>query len=162
MTEWYQIIPFCSGSAGQWHTWAAIFGGLYRKSTLPYRGAPTARYYSPLLIAPSHETLSSRHLLALALPLPLCGLIHGGLLRIVTERDFIPTTQWCVRHSHSTRPLARPLREANAAAARTHGRGNTPGQHPSRREHATVLVGMLCAHNGTKHQQKHKHTAHSS
>jgi hypothetical protein len=78
------------------------------------------------------------------------------------ERYFISTTQWCVRHSPSTRRLARPLREANAAAARTHGRGNTLGQHPSRREHAVVLVGMLCAPNGTKHQQKHKYTAHSS
>ena len=73
-------------------------------------------------------------------------------MRSLCNFYFIPTTQWCVCHSHSTRPLARPLREANAAAARTHGRGNTPGQHPSRREHATVLFGMLCAHNGTKHR----------
>ena len=35
------------------------------------------------------------------------------------------TTQWCVRHSPSARPLARPPREAFAAASRTHG----PWQH---------------------------------
>ena len=72
------------------------------------------------------------------------------------------TTQWCVRHSPSTRPLARPPGEAFAAASRTHGHGSTHGQHPSRREHATVLVGVLCATNGTQHQQRHKHTTHSS
>ena len=79
-----------------------------------------------------------------------------------TKRDFISTTQWCVRHSPSARPLARPPREAFAAASRTHGHGSTHGQHPSRREHATVLVGVLCATNGTQHQQRHKHTTHSS
>jgi hypothetical protein len=83
---------------------------------------------------------------------------------MIRRKKKIPlmTTQWCVRHSPSTRPLARPPGEAFAAASRTHGHGSTHGQHPSRREHATVLVGVLCATNGTQHQQRHKHTTHSS
>ena len=62
-------------------------------------------------------------------------------------------------------PARWPGRQAKrliAAALRTHGHGSTHGQHPSRREHATVLVGVLCATNGTPHQQRHKHTTHSS
>ena len=80
-------------------------------------------------------------------------------LKKQTDKPMVCAKPLC---SPSTRSLARPPGEAFAAASRTHGHGNTHGQHPSRREHATVLVGVLCATNGTQHQQRHKHTAHSS
>ena len=68
----------------------------------------------------------------------------------------------CVRHSHSARLLARPPHKAIVAASRTHSHGSTQGQHLSRREHATVLAGVLCALNSTQHQKEHKYTPYCS
>ena len=65
-------------------------------------------------------------------------------------------------HSPSVRPLARPPRDAPAAVLRACSRSSRPWPRPGRREHTTVPVGMLCAHNGTQHQQKHKSMPHSS
>ena len=91
------------------------------------------------------------------LPTSLTGpaqMLHSCPLFMISDlkTDFSSKTQWCVRHSSSARPLVRPPRKANSAAWLTHGHGSTLGQHPSRREHATVLVGVLCALNGTQHQ----------
>ena len=65
-------------------------------------------------------------------------------------------------HSPSTRSLARPPRDAMAARSRAPGRGSTHSAHPGRRVHANVQVEVLCAHNGTQHQPKHKSTPHAS
>ena len=58
-----------------------------------------------------------------------CGLCKWcepcGWLR--RKRDFPSKAQWCVHHSPSARPLARPPRDAFAAASRTHGYGSTHG-----------------------------------
>ena len=64
--------------------------------------------------------------------------------------------------SPSTRALARLPRDAPAAAPRVRECNSTRWPRPSRREHANVLVGVFCAHNGTKHQQKHKSTPQGS
>ena len=61
-------------------------------------------------------------------------------------------------HSPSARQLARPPRDALAALSRACGHGNACWQHPGRRVHANVQVEVLCAHNGTQHQPKHKNT----
>ena len=65
-------------------------------------------------------------------------------------------------HSPSTRSLARPPRDALAARSRAPGRGSAHSPRPSRRVHANVQVEVLCAHNGTQHQPKHKSTPHAS
>ena len=48
-----------------------------------------------------------------------------------------------------------------AALSRARGHGSTCWQHPGRRVHANVRVEVLCAHNGTQHQPKHKNTPHA-
>ena len=63
--------------------------------------------------------------------------------------------------SPSTRSLARPPRDAPATISRAYGLGSTHWRCPGRREHTDVPVAMLCAHNGTQQQQKHKTTTHS-
>ena len=81
---------------------------------------------------------------------------------LIERREKKP--QWCVEppHSPSTRLLARPPRDAMAARSRAPGRGSTHPAHPGRRVHANVQVEVLCAHNGTQHQPKHKSTPHAS
>ena len=64
--------------------------------------------------------------------------------------------------SPSTRSLARPPRDAMAARSRAPGRGSAHSPRPSRRVHANVQVEVLCAHNGTQHQPKHKNTPQAS
>ena len=73
------------------------------------------------------------------------------------------------QHNGVSATLPAPARAGQAATQSVCARarmamagGSRHGQHPSRREHATVLVGVLCATNGTQHQQRHKHTTHSS
>ena len=65
-------------------------------------------------------------------------------------------------HSPSTRSLARPPRNAMAARSRAPGRGSVHSPRRGRRVHANVQVEVLCAHNGTQHQPKHKSTPHAS
>ena len=65
-------------------------------------------------------------------------------------------------HSPSTRSLDRPPRDTLAALSRACGQGNACWQHPGRRVHANVQVEVLCAHNGTQHQPKHKNTPQTS
>ena len=50
----------------------------------------------------------------------------------------------------------------SAALSRACGHGSARWQHPGRHEHTNVQVEVLCAHNGTQHQPKHKNTAHAS
>ena len=56
---------------------------------------------------------------------------------------------------------SRPPRDAMAALSRACGHGSACWQHPGRRVHANVQVEVLCAHNGTQHQPKHKNTPHA-
>ena len=65
-------------------------------------------------------------------------------------------------HSPSTHSLARPPHDVPAANWRARSRSSRPRPHPGRREHIIVPVGMLRAHNGTQHQQKHKNTPQAS
>ena len=67
---------------------------------------------------------------------------------------------WAFLTSPSTRSLARPPRDVPAGNWRARSRSSRPRPRPGRREHTFVPVGMLCAHNGTQHQQKHKNTPH--
>ena len=97
----------------------------------------------------------------MCLPLTARRLVWGfsgrGLKEILSpQHNGVSATlpapaRWPGRHAKRLRPPRAP-----------HGHGSTNGKHPSRREHATVLVGVLCAINGTQHQQRHKHTTHSS
>ena len=64
--------------------------------------------------------------------------------------------------SPSTRSLARLPRDMPAAVLRARVRSSTPWPRPGRREHATVPVEVLCAHNGTQHQPKIKSTPHAT
>ena len=64
--------------------------------------------------------------------------------------------------SPSTHSLARPPRDAMAARSRAPGRGSSHSPRPGRRVHANVQVEVLCAHNGTQHQPKHKNTPHAA
>ena len=60
--------------------------------------------------------------------------------------------------SPGTRWLARPPRDRTAALSRARGRDSTYSAHSGRLRHTTVLVGVLFAHNGSQHHQKHKST----
>ena len=93
-----------------------------------------------------------------------CTECIGYHLGIVTGKKKSSITMVCAQtaHSPSTRSLARPPRNAPAAISRAYGHGSTHWQRPGRREHADVPVDVLCAHNGTQHQHKHKTTTHSS
>ena len=64
----------------------------------------------------------------------------------------------------SLRPrcLARLPRDAPAAFSRAPARNSTHQWHPGRRDHTNVQVVVLCAHNGTQHQPKHKNTPHAT
>ena len=69
---------------------------------------------------------------------------------------------WVFFTSPSTRSLARPPRDATAAPARTRDRSSAHSGHSDRLTHTTVLVEVLCAHNGSQHHHKHKSTQTSS
>ena len=89
---------------------------------------------------------------------------YNVTLCVCVCKIFPPKTTWCVKppHSPSTRSLARPPRDAMAARSRAPGRGSSHSPRPGRRVHANVQVEVLCAHNGTQHQPKHKNTPHAS
>ena len=94
-----------------------------------------------------------------AFPAPgLHGLCRIRVKKLSLQNDGVPNRPI----APSTRSLARPLRDRPAAIARARGRGSTPWPCPGHRACATVLVGVLYAHNGIQHQQKHTTTPHSS
>ena len=85
--------------------------------------------------------------------------VHASLVKKKDRFAKITKTTPLAQHTLAGQAAAR---DAMAARSRAPGRGSAHSPRPSRRVHANVQVEVLCAHNGTQHQPKHKDTPHAS